>query len=36
MKVLENFIDCVYEANLYNKNIDFIKKQLVKNYQIQE
>ena len=30
MKVLENFIDCVYEANLYNKNIDFIKKQLVK------
>ena len=30
MKVLESFIDCVYEANLYNKNIDFIKKQLVK------
>lgn len=30
MKVLENFIDCVYEANLYNKNIDFIKKQLIK------
>lgn len=30
MKILESFIDCVYEANLYDKNIDLIRKELIK------